>query len=90
MAKQKPRERQIGKKDKVPGKKPLIDPRYKNVFWTTVTIVVLLIFFIVNNTRDVPESGPLPPAYNQQSIEQPSEKINEKVKMQHPANNNKE
>lgn len=58
----KPKERKIGKSET--GKKPLIDPRYKNLFWTTVTIVILLVFFIMNNTRTEPEQGPYPPYYN--------------------------
>ncbi len=56
----KPRERQIGKTQKAE-KKPLIDPRYKNTVWTIVIIIILTIFFIVNNTRQVPEEGPTPP-----------------------------
>lgn len=56
------KERQIGKKKEE--KKPLIDPRYKNLFWTTVIVIVLIIFFIVNNTRDVPSHGPYPPNYD--------------------------
>lgn len=66
---QKKRERQIGK-TKAVQKKHLIDPRYKNAFWTTLILVVLLIFFIVNNTREVPETGPYPPGYNPQKAEQ--------------------
>jgi hypothetical protein len=60
----KPRPREIGRQKKE--KKYLIDPRYKNLFWTVVFLVVLLVFFIVNNTRDVPESGPNPPGYDTQ------------------------
>ena len=60
--KNKPRERQIGKK-KVQ-KKPLIDPKYKNAFWTVVIVIVLIIFFIVNNTRSIPDRGPYPPNYD--------------------------
>lgn len=56
------KERQIGKNKQE--KKPLIDPRYKNFFWTTVVVIILLIFFIVNNTRDVPAHGPYPPNYD--------------------------
>jgi len=64
--KRNPKERQIGKNTQA--KKPLIDPRYKNTFWTVVVVVILLIFFIVNNTRTVAESGPLPPGYNKDSL----------------------
>jgi hypothetical protein len=63
----KKRERQIGK-TKIE-KKHLIDPRYKNAFWTTVILIILLIFFIVNNTRKEPERGPYPPNYNGSKIE---------------------
>jgi len=65
--KQKNKQRQIGKK-KVE-KKPLINPKYKNTFWTVLILIILLIFFIVNNTRDVPEQGPYPPGYNPSNIE---------------------
>jgi hypothetical protein len=68
----KKKERQIGKL-KVAEKKHLIDPRYKSAFWTTVILVTLLIFFIINNTRSVPERGPYPPGYDPQKSE---EKIN--------------
>jgi len=55
------RERKIGKQ--VITKKPLIDPKLKNTIWTILTIIVLLIFFIINNTRTEPEEGPYPPNY---------------------------
>lgn len=64
--KNNPRERQIGKTTQA--KKHLIDPRYKNTFWTVVVLVILIIFFIINNTRTVAESGPLPPGYNNDSL----------------------
>lgn len=57
------KERKIGKGQQQE-KKHLIDPQYKNAFWTIVILVVLIIFFIVNNTRDEPEQGPYPPNYN--------------------------
>ena len=64
MAQKKPkiRERQIGKPK--PEKKPLINPRYKSTFWTVVVISILTIFFIINNTRKEPESGPYPPYFD--------------------------
>jgi uncharacterized integral membrane protein len=64
--KQKPR--QIGRTT-VAQKKPLINPRYKNTVWTVVIVVILSIFFIVNNTRNVPESGPYPPTFNPQKAQ---------------------
>ena len=65
MAQQK----KVSPKDKPIGKKPvekkhIINPRYKNTFWTIVIVVVLTIFFIVNNTKSVQEGGPYPPNYN--------------------------
>jgi uncharacterized integral membrane protein len=66
--KNKNRTRQIGK-TKVPEKKPLIDPKYKNTVWTIVILVILIIFFIINNTRPVPDDGPYPPGFNPQKAE---------------------
>lgn len=63
-------QRQFGKKDTKVEKKPLIDPRYKNTFWTGVFLVVLFIFFIINNTRDVPEAGYYPPSYDPEKAKQ--------------------
>ena len=56
------RERKIGKQSLE--KKPLINPKHKNTIWTIVILLILLAFFIVNNTRTVPKEGPLPPNYN--------------------------
>lgn len=66
--KYQPKNRQIGK-TKVPEKKPLIDPKYKNTVWTIIIIVILAIFFIINNTRPVPDHGSYPPGFNPQSAE---------------------
>lgn len=55
------RERKIGKQ--VVDKKPGMDPKLKSTIWTVITIITLLIFFIVNNTRTEPEEGPYPPNY---------------------------
>ncbi len=66
--KNKTKNRQIGK-TRVPDKRPLIDPKYKNTIWTVVIIVILVIFFIINNTRPVPQQGPYPPGFNQQKAE---------------------
>ncbi len=57
----KKKSRQIGK-TKIE-KKPLIDPKLRSRIWTIIIVLILLIFFIVNNTRDVPERGPYPPGY---------------------------
>jgi hypothetical protein len=75
----KPREHQIGKKQVA--KKPLIDPKYKNTFWTIVVLVVLLIFFIINNTRSVPKQGPYPPGYNAATQPQPDTAIDSRLQM---------
>ena len=72
--KNKPRERQIGKKQ--PQKKLLIDPKYKNAFWTAVILIVLIIFFIINNTRSVPDRGPYPPNYDPAKHENPNTSLN--------------
>jgi len=63
MAQQKikPKNRPIGKKPVE--KKHLIDPRYQNTLWTVVIVIILTIFFIVNNTKSVQERGPYPPNY---------------------------
>ncbi len=55
------RDRKIGKQ--VIEKKPRMDPKLKSTIWTVFTIIVLLIFFIVNNTRTEPEEGPYPQNY---------------------------
>ncbi len=60
------RERHIGKNK--PEKKPFIDPKYKNTFWTVVIVFILLIFFILNNTRPEPEHGEYPPNYNSNQV----------------------
>lgn len=55
------RERKIGKQ--VVDKKPGMDPKLKSTIWTVITVVILIIFFVVNNTRTEPEEGPYPPNY---------------------------
>jgi hypothetical protein len=67
------KERQIGKN--VIAKKPLIDPRYKNTIWTVVFLVVMLFFFIMNNTGQSTERGPYPPTFNPSNHDQPSKKV---------------
>ncbi|MEI7811804.1 MAG: TlpA disulfide reductase family protein [Ignavibacteria bacterium] len=54
----KPKERKIGVKQTE--KKLLIDPKYKNLIYTTVTIAVVAVFFIINNSQSGPEQGPYP------------------------------
>ena len=67
---QKNKPRQIGKE--IPVKKPLIPAKHKNAFWTIIIILTLLIFFIINNTREVPDEGPYPPGYNPSNLESDS------------------
>jgi uncharacterized integral membrane protein len=55
------RERKIGKQ--VIEKKPGMDPKLKSTIWTVITVIVLIVFFIVNNTRTEPEEGPYPQNY---------------------------
>lgn len=65
MAQQKKvyqKEKQSSKK--IEDKKPFINPRYKNTIWTIVFVVILTIFFIVNNTKSVQAQGPYPPNYH--------------------------
>ncbi len=67
----KPKERQIGKKQVEKNvRKPWIDPRYKNFVSTIIIIIILIIFFIVNNTRKEPKSGPYPPFYKNSQTQQ--------------------
>ena len=79
QGKSKPKERQIGKK--TIEKKPLINPKYKNTFWTAVIILLLLIFLIVNNTRSVPAQGPYPPSYNPEAPAKPDTAIEKRLRM---------
>lgn len=62
----KQKERQIGKK--ATEQKPFINPRYKNAIWTGIILFILLVFFIINNTREVPERGPYPPYYDTNKV----------------------
>lgn len=50
-------------------RKPLIDPKYKSFVNLVIFLALALIFFIINNTRTEPESGPYPPDYNKESVE---------------------
>ena len=42
--------------------------KHKNTFWTVVVLVILAIFFIMNNTKKTPERGPYPPNYQQENL----------------------
>jgi len=43
--------------------KPFINPRYKNLIYTTLFFAVVLVFFVVNNSHSESEQGPYPPNY---------------------------
>lgn len=79
MAQQKlkPKDKQLSKKPVE--KKYLINPRYKNTFWTIVFLIVLTIFFIVNNTKSVQERGPHPPNYNSYKDSIPQQHVDPRV-----------
>lgn len=79
MAQQKvkPKDKQLSKKPVE--KKYLINPRYKNTFWTIVFLIVLTIFFIVNNTKSVQEKGPYPPNYNSYKDSIPKQYVDPRV-----------
>lgn len=35
--------------------------KHKSTIWTIIVLVILTIFFIINNTREIPDEGPYPP-----------------------------
>lgn len=37
---------------------------HKNTIWTIAVLIILTIFFVINNTRKIPEQGSYPPNYN--------------------------
>lgn len=41
--------------------------KHKSTIWTVIILVILTIFFIINNTRKVPDEGPYPPNYLNES-----------------------
>jgi uncharacterized integral membrane protein len=43
--------------------------KHKSTIWTVLILVILTIFFIMNNTRQVPAEGPYPPNYQQGNSE---------------------
>ena len=44
-------------------KEPDFYTKHKSTLWTMIVLIVLTIFFIVNNTRKVPDEGSYPPNY---------------------------
>ena len=71
----KSKERQFGKQNKQTGKslkeekKHLIDPKHKSTIWTVIIVIALIIFFIINNTRETPAEGPYPPNHKTENAE---------------------
>lgn len=37
--------------------------KHKSTIWTIIVLALLTFFFIVNNTRKIPDEGPYPPNY---------------------------
>jgi hypothetical protein len=37
--------------------------KHKSTIWTIIVLFILTIFFIVNNTRKIPDQGSYPPNY---------------------------
>jgi hypothetical protein len=44
-------------------KEPDFYDKHKSTIWTTIVLIILTVFFIINNTRKVPEQGSYPPNY---------------------------
>jgi len=44
-------------------KEPNFYDKHKSTIWTTIVLIILTIFFIINNMRKVPDQGPYPPNY---------------------------
>jgi hypothetical protein len=54
----------IGKQtNKQAEKEPDFYTKHKSTLWTVIVLIVLTIFFIINNTRKVPDEGSYPPNY---------------------------
>jgi len=51
-------------KQKENNKNETLSQRAKSFIYSTITIIVILGFFIVNNSAEEPEKGPYPPGYN--------------------------
>lgn len=50
-------------------KKPLINPKHKNLVYTLGFLGIFLIFFVINNSGTEPEQGPYPPGYQKTNSE---------------------
>jgi uncharacterized integral membrane protein len=52
--------KQVGKQLE---KEPDFYAKHKSTLWTVIVLIVLTVFFIINNTRKVPDEGAYPPNY---------------------------
>ncbi|MBK9097552.1 MAG: hypothetical protein IPM14_05365 [bacterium] len=61
----------IGKQAVKPESKQEADfyAKHKSTIWTIIVLVILTIFFIINNTREIPDEGPYPPNYHKDKIQ---------------------
>jgi len=44
-------------------KEPDFFQKHKSTIWTILVLVLLAVFFIINNTRKIPDQGQYPPNY---------------------------
>ena len=44
-------------------KEPDFYQKHKSTIWTILVLVLLAVFFIINNTKKIPDQGPYPPNY---------------------------
>ena len=50
-------------------KKSSVNPKHKNTVWTILVLAILLVLFIINNTREIPEEGPYPPNHIPEKVQ---------------------
>ncbi|HLG33030.1 MAG TPA: hypothetical protein VI362_08295 [Ignavibacteriaceae bacterium] len=50
-------------------KKSSVNPKHKNTVWTAIVLAILLVLFIINNTREIPEEGPYPPNHIPEKVQ---------------------
>ncbi|MCW8803018.1 MAG: hypothetical protein OQK57_01375, partial [Ignavibacteriaceae bacterium] len=44
-------------------KEPDFFQKHKSTIWTILVLILLAVFFVINNTRKIPDQGPYPPNY---------------------------
>lgn len=59
--------RRIGKTTPEAAFNPYNNKKFRSSLYSILFIIALIVFFIINNTRMVPEKGPYPPNYNADS-----------------------